>query len=220
MEAIPDMHDFEPLMTLYLTEATMPNEIVSAAAFGLIKAIKLYPAGATTNSESGVQDIKAVMPVFEKVADIGLPLLVHGEVTKPDVDIFDREEVFIDKVLDPLRRSLPELRVVMEHITTKVGVEYVVSSDDNPAATITAHHLVINRNVILVGGIRPHYDCLPIAKREKHRLAAKGSASIWQFTFFLWIRFYPSSRWSKGVSMWVCWHVYLHQRSWVFGYSF
>ncbi len=184
MAAIPQLHDFEPLMTLYLTESSEPNKIASAAATGIIRAVKLYPAGATTNSESGVRDLKTVMPALEKMADIGLPLLVHGEVTDQEVDIFDREEVFIDTVLDPLHRSLPELRIVMEHITTTAGVEYIMSSDDNLAATITAHHLVINRNAILAGGIRPHYYCLPVAKREKHRLALRAAAVSGNSRFF------------------------------------
>ncbi len=185
LEAVPGKHDFEPLMTLYLTETTSPDEILSGAASGLIKAVKFYPAGATTNSESGVRDLKNVMPVLEKMADIGLPLLVHGEVTDSNVDIFDREAVFIDTVLDPLRRCLPELRVVMEHVTTATGVNYVMASDRNLAATITTHHLIINRNNILAGGIRPHYYCLPIAKREKHRLALRAAAVSGDPRFFL-----------------------------------
>ena len=185
MEAVPDNHDFEPLMTLYLTEATRPEEIWRGVDSGLIKAVKFYPAGATTNSESGVRDLKNVMSVLEKMADIGLPLLVHGEVTDPEVDIFDREAVFIDTVLDPLRRRLPELRVVMEHVTTTTGVNYVVSSDKNLAATITTHHLIINRNDILTGGIKPHYYCLPVAKREKHRLALRAAAVSGDARFFL-----------------------------------
>jgi dihydroorotase len=185
MEAVPDNHDFEPLMTLYLTEATRPEEICRGAASGLVKAVKFYPAGATTNSESGVRDLKNVMPVLEKMADVGLPLLVHGEVTDSEVDIFDREAVFIDTVLDPLRRLLPELRVVMEHVTTTTGVNYVMSSDKNLAATLTTHHLIINRNDILTGGIRPHYYCLPIAKREEHRLALRAAAVSGDARFFL-----------------------------------
>ena len=185
LEAVPGNHDFEPLMTLYLTEASRPDEISHGASSGLIKAVKLYPAGATTNSDSGVRDMQAVMPVLEKMADIGLPLLVHGEVPGADVDIFDREAVFIDTVLEPLRRRLPELRVVLEHVTTETGVEYVMDSDNNLAATITAHHLIINRNAILAGGIRPHYYCLPVAKREKHRLALRVAATSGDSRFFL-----------------------------------
>jgi len=185
LEAVPDSHDFEPLMTLYLTEATRPDEISAGASSGLIKAVKLYPAGATTNSDSGVRNMETVMPVFEKMAEIGLPLSVHGEVTGDDVDIFDREAVFIDTVLDPLRRRLPELRIVMEHVTTATGVDYVMASDNNLAATITTHHLIINRNAIFSRGIRPHYYCLPVAKREKHRLALRAAATSGDSRFFL-----------------------------------
>ncbi|MDM8544840.1 dihydroorotase [Desulfococcaceae bacterium HSG9] len=184
VKATPDQHDFKPLMTFYLTESTRADDIEQAASSGLIKAVKLYPAGATTNSESGVQDIKKVMPVLEKMAEIGLPLLVHGEVADSNIDIFDREAVFIDTVLDPLRRSLPQLRIVMEHVTTKTGVQYIISSDKNLAATITAHHLIINRNDILAGGIRPHYYCLPVAKREKHRLALREAVVSGDSRFF------------------------------------
>jgi len=184
LEAIPDGDDFTPLMTLYLTEATDPNDVAAGAASGLITAVKLYPAGATTNSDSGVRDIERVLPVLEKMAEIGLPLLVHGEVTDPDVDIFDREAVFIERVLDPMRRRVPGLRVVMEHVTTADGVDYVSSADDTIAATITTHHLIINRNAILAGGIRPHYYCLPVAKRERHRLALRAAATSGNPKFF------------------------------------
>ena len=170
MAALPKGVSFEPLMTLYLTETTDPDDVESAAANGLVQALKLYPAGATTNSDSGVRDFDKVMPVLERMADIGLPLCVHGEVTDADIDIFDREAVFIEKVLDPIRHRVPNLKVVMEHITTKDGVDYVRAGGDNLAATITTHHLIINRNDILVGGIKPHYYCLPVAKRESHRL--------------------------------------------------
>jgi dihydroorotase len=175
---------FEPLMTLYLTEGTDPADVAAAAASGLVKAVKLYPAGATTNSHGGVRDFTKVMPVLEKMAEIGLPLCTHGEVTTPEVDIFDREAVFIDTVLDPLRRRLPELRVVMEHITTEEGVAYAAEGA-NLAATITTHHLIINRNHLLVGGIKPHYYCLPIAKREKHRLALRRAATSGNPSYFL-----------------------------------
>jgi len=175
---------FTPLMTLYLTEATDPADVAAAAASGLVKAVKLYPAGATTNSHGGVRDLTRVMPVLEKMAEIGLPLCTHGEVTTPEVDIFDREAVFIDTVLDPLRRRLPELRVVMEHITTEEGVAYA-GQGGNLAATITTHHLIINRNHILVGGIKPHYYCLPVAKRETHRLALRRAATSGDPRFFL-----------------------------------
>lgn len=185
LDAIPDSHDFEPLMTLYLTESTNPDDISRGASSGLIKAVKLYPAGATTNSDSGVRDMDVVMPVLEKMAEIGLPLLVHGEVTDEDVDIFDREAVFIDTILEPLRSRVPELRIVMEHVTTANGVEYVMASNNNLAATITTHHLIINRNAILAGGIKPHYYCLPVAKREKHRSALRVAATSGDSRFFL-----------------------------------
>jgi dihydroorotase len=185
LDAIPDNHDFEPLMTLYLTESTSPEDVSRGASSGLIKAVKLYPAGATTNSGSGVRDMEVVMPVLEKMAEIGLPLLVHGEVTDEDVDIFDREAVFIDTVLRPLHSRLPELRIVMEHVTTTTGVDYVMASDNNLAATITTHHLIINRNAILAGGIKPLYYCLPVAKREKHRLALRAAATSGDSRFFL-----------------------------------
>ncbi len=185
LAALPAKADFTPLMTLYLTEGTDPADVAAAQAEGLIHAVKLYPAGATTNSHGGVRDLDRVMPVLEKMAQIGLPLCLHGEVTTPEVDIFDREAVFIDTVLDPLRRRLPELRVVMEHITTSQGVEYARAGGENLAATITTHHLIINRNHILVGGIKPHYYCLPVAKRESHRLALVGAATSGETRFFL-----------------------------------
>ncbi len=183
--ALPSGADFTPLMTLYLTENTDPDDVKQAAADGLIHAVKLYPAGATTNSDSGVSDFNKVAQVFDIMSDIGLPLCIHGEVTDPDVDIFDREAVFIDRVLDPIRRAHPALKVVMEHITTSDGVEYAQSGGDSLAATITTHHLVINRNHILVGGIKPHYYCLPVAKRERHRLALRKAAMSGDKRFFL-----------------------------------
>lgn len=167
--------EFQPLMTLYLTDTTDPEDVVAAAASGLVTAVKLYPAGATTNSASGVTDIARVLPVLERMAEIGLPLCLHGEVTDPDIDIFDRERIFIETVLDPLRHRVPALRIVMEHVTTADGVEYVRATD-NVAATITTHHLIINRNHLLAGGIRPHYYCLPVAKRERHRVALRHAA--------------------------------------------
>lgn len=184
MAALPENHTFEPLMTLYLTEGTSPDDVEKGAKSGLITAVKLYPAGATTNSQSGVRDIDKAMPVLERMAKIGLTLCIHGEVTTPDVDIFDREAVFITTVLDPLRKRLPELRVTMEHITTEDGIDYVNQST-NIAGSITTHHLIINRNNILVGGIRPHYYCLPVAKREKHRLALRKAATSGNEKFFL-----------------------------------
>ena len=175
---------FRPLMTLYLTEGTDPDDVADAVRSGLIHAVKLYPAGATTNSESGVRDIARVLPVLERMAEIGLPLLVHGEVTDPDVDIFDREAVFIERVLEPLRQRLPGLRVVLEHVTTAEGVDYVRSADTGLAGTLTTHHLIINRNAILAGGIRPHYYCLPVAKRERHRQALRAAAVSGDGRFF------------------------------------
>ncbi|SEQ41214.1 dihydroorotase [Thalassovita taeanensis] len=185
LAALPEGMQFDPLMTLYLTEQTDPADVAAAHASGLVKAVKLYPAGATTNSASGVTNFDTVRPVLEKMAEIGLPLCVHGEVTDPDVDIFDREAVFIDRVLDPVRRATPGLRVVMEHITTSNGVEYVQANAADLGATITTHHLIINRNHILVGGIKPHYYCLPVAKRESHRLALRAAATSGDARFFL-----------------------------------
>ncbi len=182
---IPQGHDFTPLMTLYLTEGTNPDDVEEGYKSGVITALKLYPAGATTNSASGVRDFDKAMPVLERMASLGIPLCVHGEVTDPEIDIFDREAVFIDRVLDPLRKRLPELRVIMEHITTEDGVEYVKANDRNLGATITTHHLIINRNAILVGGIHPHFYCLPVAKREKHRLALRKAATSGDVRFFL-----------------------------------
>ncbi|MTJ04283.1 MAG: dihydroorotase [Sediminimonas qiaohouensis] len=184
-DALPPGMAFEPLMTLYLTEDTDPDDLAAAHASGLITAVKLYPAGATTNSASGVRDFAKVRPVLDRMAEIGCPLCVHGEVTDPDVDIFDREAVFIDRVLDPIRRATPGLRVVMEHITTADGVAYVQSAASGLGATITTHHLIINRNHILVGGIKPHYYCLPVAKREDHRLALRKAATGGDARFFL-----------------------------------
>ena len=183
--AVPEADDFTPLMTLYLTEDTDPADVATAHAEGLITAVKLYPAGATTNSASGVGDFDKVAGVLEKMAEIGLPLCTHGEVTDASIDIFDREAVFIDRVLDPIRRAHPDLRVIMEHITTANAADYVRANDKNLGATITTHHLVINRNHILAGGIKPHYYCLPVAKREEHRLALRAAATSGDPRFFL-----------------------------------
>lgn len=186
MAAVPGSMSFEPLMTLYLTEATVADDVAEAHASGLVKAVKLYPAGATTNSQSGVSNFDNVQGVLERMAEIGLPLCVHGEVTDPDIDIFDREAVFIERVLDPLRKRVPQLRVIMEHVTTADAVDYVRGdTSGNLAATITTHHLIINRNHILAGGIRPHYYCLPVAKRETHRLALRSAARSGDQRFFL-----------------------------------
>ena len=182
---IPHGDSFEPLMTLYMTEATDPAEVEAGARSGLIKGVKLYPAGATTNSDSGVRNIEKVYPVLERMSEIGLPLLVHGEVVDADVDIFDREAVFIERVLAPLRTRFPELRVVLEHLTTAQAVDYVQSAPGAIAATITTHHLIINRNAMLAGGIRPHYYCLPVAKREMHREALVAAATSGEARFFL-----------------------------------
>ncbi|WP_339854598.1 dihydroorotase [Roseovarius nubinhibens] len=184
LAALPEGAAFTPLMTLYLTEDTDAEDVAQAHASGLVTAVKLYPAGATTNSASGVANFDKVRGVLDKMAEIGLPLCLHGEVTDEDIDIFDREAVFIDRVLDPIRRATPGLRTVMEHITTRDGVEYA-KSQDNLGATITTHHLVINRNHILVGGIKPHYYCLPVAKREEHRLALRAAATSGDARFFL-----------------------------------
>jgi len=185
LAARPEGSSFTPLMTLYLTEDTDPSDVVQAHADGIVTAVKLYPAGATTNSASGVRDFDKVRGVLEAMAEAGIPLCVHGEVTDPEIDIFDREAVFIDRVLDPIRRATPGLRVVMEHITTGNGVDYVRANDTNLGATITTHHLIINRNHLLVGGIRPHYYCLPVAKREEHRLALRSAATSGDPRFFL-----------------------------------
>jgi dihydroorotase len=186
LDAMPPGMTFEPLMTLYLTETTDPDDVAQAHAGGLVRALKLYPAGATTNSASGVRDFDKVQGVLERMASIGLPLCVHGEVTDADIDIFDREAVFIERVLDPMRRRVPGLKVVMEHVTTQDAVDYVTADGSGLlGATITTHHLIINRNHILAGGIRPHYYCLPVAKREKHRLALRKAATSGDARFFL-----------------------------------
>jgi dihydroorotase len=185
MAALPDGMVFEPLMTLYLTETTDADDVARAAAEGLIHAVKLYPAGATTNSASGVRDLTRVTTVLEKMAEIGLPLCIHGEVTDAHVDIFDREQVFLETVLDPLRRRIPDLKVTLEHITTSHGIDYVAQADGDIAGTITTHHLMINRNHILVGGIRPHYYCLPVAKRATHQQALRRAAVSGNPRFFL-----------------------------------
>jgi dihydroorotase len=185
LAAVPQGMQFEPLMTLYLTDNTPPDEIRRATESGFVKGVKLYPAGATTNSDAGVTDIHRCMRTLEVMQETGLPLLIHGEVTDHQVDVFDREVVFIDRILQPLRKSLPSLRVVFEHITTKDAVDYVRDADGEIAATITAHHLMYNRNAIFQGGIRPHYYCLPILKREVHRQALVDAATSGSPRFFL-----------------------------------
>jgi dihydroorotase len=196
LAALPAGQAFEPLMTLYLTETTDPDDVATAAASGLVRAVKLYPAGATTNSDSGVREVERVLPVLERMAEMGLPLCVHGEVTDPEVDIFDREAAFLDRVLEPLRLRLPGLRVVLEHVTTANGVEYVLGSE-NTAATLTVHHLILNRNHLLAGGIRPHYYCLPIVKRERHRVALRAAATGGDPRFFLGTDSAPHTRDTK-----------------------
>ncbi|MDA8585697.1 dihydroorotase [Rhodobacteraceae bacterium] len=183
--ALPEGAVFEPLMTLYLTQETDPADVRNAAESGLVKAVKLYPAGATTNSASGVHNFDGVRAVFETMAEIGLPLCVHGEVTRPEVDIFDREAIFIDEVLDPIRRATPGLRVVMEHITTSEAAAYASEGGSDLAATITVQHLMLDRNDMLVGGIRPHFYCLPILKRGTHRPALIKAATGGNPSFFL-----------------------------------
>lgn len=176
---------FTPLMTLYLTNNTAPQEILDAQASGVVHGVKLYPAGATTNSSAGVTDITRCYSVLETMEECGMPLLVHGEVTDPSIDLFDREKVFIDTVLIPVTQRFPGLRVVFEHITTQDAAEFVTAASDTIAATITAHHLRYNRNAIFQGGIRPHYYCLPVLKRENHRLALIKAATSGNKRFFL-----------------------------------
>ena len=185
LAALPADAAFEPLMTLYLTDNTTAEEIHRAHASGFVYAVKLYPAGATTNSDAGVTDIRKAYPALTAMQRCGIPLLVHGEVTDPAVDVFDREAVFIDQVMLPLLRDMPGLHVVFEHITTRNAVQFVESAADNIAATITAHHLLYNRNAMFVGGIRPHYYCLPVLKREQHREALGEAATSGSSKFFL-----------------------------------
>ncbi len=184
LAALPAGAAFEPLMTLYLTDHTPPDEIVRARAAGVV-ALKLYPAGATTHSDAGVTDLRRTWPTLEAMQRAGLPLLVHGEVTDPEIDIFDREAVFIERVLQPLRRKFPGLKLVFEHITTQDAADYVAGSDALTAATITAHHLLYNRNALFSGGLRPHYYCLPVLKKEHHRQALLRAATSGSAKFFL-----------------------------------
>ena len=194
LAALPAGMAFEPLMTLYLTDNTPPEEIAAARASGFVHAVKLYPAGATTNSDAGVTDIRRCAPTLEAMQREGLPLLVHGEVTDGDIDIFDREAVFIDRVMKPLRRDFPELKVVFEHITTRDAAQYVAEAEGPVGATITAHHLLYNRNAIFTGGIRPHYYCLPVLKREIHREALVKAATSGSPRFFLGTDSAPHAR--------------------------
>ena len=185
MNALKPNLSFDPLMTLYLTEETDPNEVKEGYITGQISAVKLYPAGATTNSQSGVRNFEKIKPILEMMAEIGCPLCIHGEVTDIDIDIFDREKAFIERVLTKIRTDNPNLKIIMEHITTKDAVDYVFSGNENLAATITTHHLSINRNNLLAGGIRPHFYCLPVVKRETHRLALVEAAVSGSAKFFL-----------------------------------
>ena len=184
LRAMPDDRAFEPLMTLYLTDGTSAEDIREAAATSWLAGVKLYPAGATTNSAAGVNSLEALYPVLEVMEEVDLPLLVHGEVTDHDVDIFDREAAFIDAHLAPIVERFPKLRVVLEHITTADSVDFVSSQGDNVGATITAHHLLLNRNDMLVGGIRPHYYCLPVLKRGTHRARLVEAATSGDARFF------------------------------------
>jgi dihydroorotase len=185
LAALPAGMGFEPLMTLYLTDNTRPEEIVRARDSGFVHAVKYYPAGATTNSDSGVTDVGRVEDTLAVMQEVGLPLLMHGEVTDPDVDLFDREAVFIDRILAPLLQRQPALKVVLEHITTRQAAEFVAAAPANVAATITAHHLLYNRNAMFEGGIRPHYYCLPVLKRETHREALVAAATSGNPKYFL-----------------------------------
>jgi len=185
LAALPAGSVFEPLMTLYLTDNTTPDEIRAAKASGFVHAVKLYPAGATTNSDAGVTDVARVARALDAMQAAGLPLLVHGEVTDPAVDVFDREQAFVDRVMIPLRRDFPALRIVFEHITTREAAHYVRDAADGIGATITAHHLLWNRNAIFTGGLRPHWYCLPVLKRETHRLALVEAATGGNPRFFL-----------------------------------
>ncbi|MBU2753458.1 dihydroorotase [Acidithiobacillus sp. CV18-2] len=200
LAALPEGMRFTPLMTLYLTEATPVAEIRAAKESGLVHAVKYYPAGATTNSENGVRDLRQVLPVLAAMEELDLPLLMHGEVTDPAVDVFDREAVFIDRHLAPLRRDFPELRMVLEHVTTSTAVDFVQAAGPRTAATITAHHLLLNRNALFQGGIRPHHYCLPVLKREQHRQALIAAATSGSPQFFLGTDSAPHPRSAKESS--------------------
>jgi dihydroorotase len=197
LAALPTDTTFEPLMTLYLTDNTQAAEIGRARDSGIVHAVKLYPAGATTHSDAGVTDVANTWAVLEAMQEIGMPLLVHGEVTDPGVDIFDREAVFIERVLDPLTRRFPRLKVVLEHITTHQGVEFVLNGPATVAGTVTAHHLLLNRNSMFQGGIRPHHYCLPVLKRERHRQALLAAVSSGHPRLFLGTDSAPHPRAAK-----------------------
>ncbi|MFZ1180118.1 MAG: dihydroorotase [Herbaspirillum sp.] len=194
LAALPAGSSFEPLMVLYLTDDTPPEEIRKARGSGFVHAVKMYPSGATTNSDAGVTDLRKCGKTLEALQEVGMPLLIHGEVTDPDIDIFDREAVFIERVMMPLRKDMPELKVVFEHITTRDAADYVMAAEGPTAATITAHHLLYNRNEIFRGGIRPHYYCLPILKREMHRQALIAAAVSGSSRFFLGTDSAPHAR--------------------------
>ena len=197
LAARPAGSDFEPLMALYLTDNTPAVEIRAARASGFVHAVKLYPAGATTNSDAGVSNIERCADTLQAMQDHDLPLLVHGEVTGADVDVFDREAVFIDTLLKPLLQRFPKLRVVLEHITTRQAAEFIASASANVAATITPHHLLMNRNALFTGGLRPHHYCLPVLKREEHRLALVAAATGGSPKFFLGTDSAPHTRGAK-----------------------
>ena len=197
LEAVPEGLDFEPLMTLYLTDETDAEVIKAAKESGIIHALKLYPAGATTNSDAGVTNIKKIYPALEAMESVGLPLLVHGEVTDSEIDVFDRERIFIEQILSPLNQRFPDLKIVMEHITTRDAVDFVTAASDKVAATITVHHLLMNRNAIFTGGIRPHHYCLPILKREEHRQSLVAAAISGSRKFFLGTDSAPHSQKAK-----------------------
>ena len=200
LAALPTNTSFEPLMTLYLTDNTDPDEIKRAKASGFVHAVKYYPAGATTNSDSGVTDIRKCDAVFSAMQEAGLPILLHGEVTDSEIDIFDREKIFIERHLIPLTLRFPKLRIVFEHITTANAVKFVLAASDNVAATITAHHLLFSRNEMFKGGIRPHYYCLPVLKREEHRLALLKAATSGNKKFFLGTDSAPHAKNTKEAS--------------------
>ncbi|MBZ0144458.1 MAG: dihydroorotase [Rhodocyclaceae bacterium] len=195
--AVPQGLTFDPLMTLYLTDNTPPEEIGRAKASGFVRAVKYYPAGATTNSAAGVTAIEQCFATLARMEEVGLPLLVHGEVTDAEVDIFDRERVFIERVLAPLLKRYPRLRLVLEHITTLEGVQFVETTGPNVAGTLTAHHLLLNRNALLAGGVRPHHYCLPVLKRETHRRALVRAATSGNPKFFLGTDSAPHARNTK-----------------------
>ncbi len=197
LKQVPEGVSFDPLMTLYLTDNTSADEIRAAKESGIVYGIKLYPAGATTNSDQGVTDITRTYAALEKMNALGLPLLIHGEVTRSEIDIFDREKVFIDETLAPLHRKFPTLKIVLEHITTRDAAEFVAAAGDNIGATITPQHLMYNRNQMLVGGIRPHYYCLPILKRNAHQQALQDAVVSGSSKFFLGTDSAPHTKHSK-----------------------